>query len=243
MATPARTSCSDCALGGLCPARGPGSESLARLSAIARRMAPLPDGAHLFWQTDALRAVYVVRRGCIKSYSTDSAGNERVRGFYLPGDLLGLDGVAGGRHPGSAQALGRAEVCALPYRALEGIADQLPALRQRLLRLASRELDTALALSGDYTADQRLAAFLLMIWHRAARPGKLVLKMSRRDIANHLRLVSETVSRVLGRFRDQGLVAVSQRAIELRDPAALGRLAEPVVGKLGDQHAGQPRVA
>jgi CRP/FNR family transcriptional regulator, anaerobic regulatory protein len=44
------------------------------------------------------------------------------------------------------------------------------------------------------------------------------------DIANYLRLAPETVSRVLRRFRDDGLIAVRQREVELLDPARLAHL-------------------
>jgi CRP/FNR family transcriptional regulator len=53
--------------------------------------------------------------------------------------------------------------------------------------------------------------------------------MSRTDIANYLRLAPETVSRVLRRFQDEGLVLVDRRELEIRDPARLQALAAIVL--------------
>lgn len=70
-----------------------------------------------------------------------------------------------------------------------------------------------------------MAAFLLDLGDRyAARgfPGSLFrLSMPRGDIANYLRLAPETVSRVLGRLRSQGVIEIDGRMVELLDRTAL----------------------
>ena len=85
----------------------------------------------------------------------------------------------------------------------------------------------------DYSADERLAAFLISLSRRyAARgfsPRRLSLLMSRTDIANYLRLAAETVSRVLRRMQEEGLIAVERRQIELLDMTRLERLAQVVL--------------
>jgi CRP/FNR family transcriptional regulator len=53
--------------------------------------------------------------------------------------------------------------------------------------------------------------------------------MTRTDIANYLRLASETVSRVLTRFQDDGLLRVERRDIELLQPGQLAELARSVL--------------
>jgi CRP/FNR family transcriptional regulator len=58
---------------------------------------------------------------------------------------------------------------------------------------------------------------------------RLRLPMSRSDIANYLRLATETVSRVLRRFQDAGLIAVERRELELRDAAKLRELARAIL--------------
>ncbi|KAB7762104.1 helix-turn-helix domain-containing protein, partial [Xanthomonas sp. LMG 12461] len=77
---------------------------------------------------------------------------------------------------------------------------------------------------------EKLADFLLKLAARAARQGdagnKVVLPMGRGDIADHLGLTMETVSRTFTKLRQQGLIALPQlHVVEIRDFAALHRLA------------------
>ena len=81
----------------------------------------------------------------------------------------------------------------------------------------------------DYSADQRMAAFLVALSRRFAQRGfsatRLHLTMTRTDIANYLRLAPETVSRVLKRLQEDKLVHVDRRELEILDPARLEALA------------------
>jgi CRP/FNR family transcriptional regulator len=119
-------------------------------------------------------------------------------------------------------------LCSLPAQQLRTLSETTPALGHRMLDMVSRELADALMMAGDYTAEQRVAGFLLRIGRHSPDRDHFDLDMSRRDIANCLRLVTETVSRVLTRFRDEGLIRVARRSIELCDRERLSRLAEPM---------------
>jgi len=109
----------------------------------------------------------------------------------------------------------------------------LAGLQQHLFRLLSRDIGRAALLAGDWTADQRMAAFLIGMSRRlAARgfsPNRFQLTMARTDIANYLRLAPETVSRVLRRFQADGLLRVDRRELELLDRVQLEALAAPVL--------------
>jgi len=87
-------------------------------------------------------------------------------------------------------------------------------------------------LAGDYTAQELLAGFIMMLSRRYGRIGRprneILLPMSRRDLANYLRLAPETVSRLFTRFSREGLIQVESRAITLMDPEQLSRLAAPL---------------
>jgi CRP/FNR family transcriptional regulator len=97
-----------------------------------------------------------------------------------------------------------------------------------MLRLLSKELAISHALAGDFGAEERIAGFLLSLSSRMKARGhsetQLTLAMSRRDIANYLRLATETVSRVFSRFEEDGLVSVDRREVMLRDVDRLNKL-------------------
>ena len=116
---------------------------------------------------------------------------------------------------------------------MSALATRLPAVQQHLFRLLSKELGTASLLAGDHSADERMAAFLIDLAARYAARGfsgtQFQLTMSRGDMANYLRLAAETVSRVLSRFRSQGLITIEGRELVLRDPAGLRKIGQSLL--------------
>jgi CRP/FNR family transcriptional regulator len=135
-------------------------------------------------------------------------------------------------HPTTAEALENSEVCEIPYAALENLAQQIPGLQHQMIRLMSREIvrdDEMLMLLGRMTAEERLAACLLSFSRRLANLGTTVtsfkLNMSRKDLGDYLGLALETVSRLLSRFQEEGMITVQGRHIGLRNLERLRRLA------------------
>jgi CRP/FNR family transcriptional regulator len=124
-------------------------------------------------------------------------------------------------------------LCRFSFPKMALLATRLPGLQAQLFRLLSQDIGKAMLLAGDYSADQRMAAFLVALSRRYAARGfsatRFHLTMSRTDIANYLRLAPETVSRVLRRFQDEGLVLVERRELEIRDAERLQALASTVL--------------
>ncbi len=166
-----------------------------------------------------------MRGGYFKSYLVESNGREQVLGFHLPGELIGLDAIWPEKHQCNAIALSTASVCALPYEDLTDLGREVSGLQHTMLRLLSKELALSHAMSGDFSAEERVAGFLLSLSSRMKLRGhsetNLTLAMSRRDIANYLRLATETVSRVFSRFEENEFVSVDRREVTLTD---LGKL-------------------
>ena len=160
-------------------------------------------------------------------------GHEHVLGFHVPGEVIGLNAIDGHRYPCDAVALDTVMLCRFSFPKMSMLAARVPGLQRELFRLLSRDIGRAALLSGDWTADQRVAAFLVGVSRRLAARGfsanRFQLTMARADIANYLRLAPETVSRVLRRMQDTGLLAVDRREVQLLDRAEVDALAAPVL--------------
>ena len=224
-----RNLCSTCSLSRLCVPMGLAEADVEQLDNIVQQGRPLRAGEHLFRANDPFNAIYAVRSGCFKSYIVDSEGHEQVLGFHLPGELLGLDAIYPEHHRCSAVALDTGSVCTLPYSQLTQLAARVPGLQSQIFRLLSKDISNYVELAADHTADERLAGFLLSLSARFRRRGysatRFRLIMPRRDIANYLRLATETISRVLARFQHNGLIQVERRDVELLDLDGLRRTA------------------
>ena len=225
--------CSTCAFSQACMAEGMDKRSLMDLHVLVEHIGPFHAGDHIFRVGDPFEAIAAVRAGTVKTYIIDRDGREHVLGFYLPGEVIGLDAIDGETYPCNAVALDTAMLCRFSFPKIAVLATRLPGLQRHLFRLLSRDIGRAALLAGDWTADQRMAAFLIGLARRlAARgfsPNRFQLTMARTDIANYLRLAPETVTRVLRRFQKDGLLAVDRRELELLERAKLEELAEPVL--------------
>lgn len=227
-----RNSCANCTLSDSCLPAAIGSRDLALLDDMTKRRRPLERGAFLFREGDRHNALFVVRSGAIKVSTTLSEGDAQVLGFHLPGEILGLDGVAEERHQATAEALEDSSVCEIPFARLSQVAAQLPSLQREIYRIASREYvreQRHPVMMGRKHALARLALFLHGVGERRRNqdldPLQFQLSMSRQDLANYLGLVIETVSRAFSRLQTLGLIDVDRRRIRILDADALAQLA------------------
>ncbi len=191
------------------------------------------EGEHIFRKGERFDAIAAVRAGTVKTYVLDREGREQVLDFHLPGEVIGLNAIHPEVYPCHAVALDTVVLCSFTFSRMRELAGVMPNLRDRLFRLLSQDIGKAALLSGDYSADERMAAFLVALSRRHARRGlsatRFTLSMSRTDIANYLRLAPETVSRVLRRMRSRELIGIDRRDLRLLDPQALAALAAPVL--------------
>ena len=225
--------CSTCAFSQACLSEGMDKSALMDLHGLVEHVGPLHAGEHVFREGDSFEAIAAVRAGTVKTYVIDRDGHEQVLGFHLPGEVIGLNAIDGDRYPCNAVALDTVMLCRFSFPKISVLAARLPGLQQHLFRLMSRDIGRASLLAGDYSADQRMAAFLIGLSQRlAARgfsPDRFQLTMARTDIANYLRLAPETVSRVLKRFQHDRLLQVDRRELELLDRKQLEALAASVL--------------
>lgn len=220
--------CSSCCLKGVCLPCDLSQSELNQFDRIATAKRRVARGASVYHSGDGFESLYAVRSGAFKTVGVSRDGAEKITGFHLPGELLGLDAIGANRHDFSAIALEDSEVCVIPFAQLEQVTLTLPALQHQLLRLLSADISRdhgLMLLLGSMTAEQRLAAFLLSMSRRHQRLGyaadRFMLRMTREEIGNYLGLTLETVSRLLSRFQREELIAVHQRDIELRNTVRL----------------------
>jgi len=225
--------CSTCAFAGACAAEGYDTTALLELHCLVEHVGPYAAGDSLFREGEPFTAIAAVRAGTVKTFTVDSQGREQVLGFFLPGEVIGLNAIHSARFPCSAVALDPVALCRFLFPLMVTLAGRMPGLQGQLFRLLSQDINTAALLAGDFSADQRMAAFLVALSRRlAARgfsPTRFNLSMSRTDIANDLRLAAETVSRVIRRFQDEGLLKANRRELELLAMDKLTALALPVL--------------
>jgi CRP/FNR family transcriptional regulator len=224
-----QVACSECTLGNLCLPRNLGIEDKQQFEHIVNKSRAIQPGEHIFRAGDKLNCIAAVRAGCFKSYVIDQNGEEQVLGFYLPGEIIGFDAIHEKVHNANVVALDTSSVCGLNFNSVADMARQLPDLQEELFRVMSSQIAELEANAADLSAEERIARLLCSLSTRFASRGyshtEFNLSMSRRDIASHLRLATETISRVLARFQSAGIIKVNRKKVSILEVKKLSELA------------------
>jgi CRP/FNR family transcriptional regulator, nitrogen fixation regulation protein len=168
--------------------------------------------------------IFLVMDGIVRSCRTFQSGARSIAGFYLPGELFGWTDL---KHPLAAEAATNALVLYLKRSALLAVATHDSRIASFLLAATTNELRRTQehALLMSRSARCRVATFLLDLSRRLGTAKYLDLPMSHQDIADHLGLTIETVSRTITELERSELIArISPRTLVLLNRASLFRL-------------------
>jgi CRP/FNR family transcriptional regulator, nitrogen fixation regulation protein len=199
------------------------ADSLSQSMHLMGAMMAYSPNSEIFGENEPADYLYKVVSGSVRTYKILSDGRRQVSGFYLPGDIFGLEFAD--EHTLSAEAITSCKVLVVKRSALNALAGRDASVAQQLFALTGRELhrvqDRILLLIKS--AQERVASFLLEMAERAAQNNTIDLPMSRQDIADYLGLTIETVSRTLTSLEAAAAIEVSTsaRRIVLRNRAAL----------------------
>jgi CRP-like cAMP-binding protein len=205
------------------------SAFLADCAIAPRRLAR---GEDVFVEGDVQSNIYLCLKGLGARYRILADGQRQIVDFILPGTLFGSDIDEAGKRLISAEALQDIDVAVVDDGILQRIARHQPGLAARFAIALSDEnvrlLERVISL-GRRDAEQRLGYLLLELNERLTSGDKdLVVKLPvpQQEIADYLGLTSVHVSRTLHKMHDDGLIAIEDSLITIRQPDTLAELAE-----------------
>ena len=224
--------CQDCGFSQLCLPFSLNDTEMSRLDDIIQRKRPLHKGDMLFEAGNPQKSLYAIRTGSFKTFTLTEQGEQQITGFHLPGDIIGFDAINTQQHVSYAEALETGMICEIPFNNLEQLLDQLPKLRQQMMRLMSQDIQAdqqMMLMLNRKTAEQKLATFLNHLASRYSNRGfsskAFRLTMTRSDIGNYLGLTVETISRLLSKLHKDQIIDVDGKLITILDAPALNNLA------------------
>jgi CRP-like cAMP-binding protein len=185
-----------------------------------------PHNAEIYGEDEPAEYLYKVISGSVRTYKILSDGRRQIGGFYLPGDIFGLEFAD--EHSLSAEAIADANVLVIKRSMLTALAVHNAGVARELFALtgyeAQRMQERVLLLIK--TAQERVVGFLLEMAERVPAGNAIELPMSRQDIADYLGLTIETVSRTLTSLEDSAAIELptSRRRIVLRNRTALSHM-------------------
>jgi CRP/FNR family nitrogen fixation transcriptional regulator len=180
----------------------------------------------IFAEGDRAAFVYKVLSGAVRTSKLLSDGRRQIDAFHMAGDIFGIE--VGNEYRFCAEAVGDCVVIAYRRNSLAALPGDDAQLARELTMGMMRSLTRAqnhMLLLGRKSALEKIATFLLDLAERTADGDSVDLPMSRSDIADHLGLTIETVSRSLTQLERQGVIALpSARRVMLSNKDALERL-------------------
>lgn len=190
-------------------------------------------GKDLFREGSYPKGVYILKRGNVKLYQQTPKGNEQIIYIYTAGEMFGYRPLlCDDQHPASARTLEECGVYFLPAPHFISVLQKSAALSRILLKNLSQEFAVWVNLLGAFgqkSAKERMALALLILHEKYKRPGRersVDIMLSRTDLAAFIGTTIETVARLIGKFKAEGLIKTYGRRITITDAKSLYQLAE-----------------
>jgi CRP/FNR family transcriptional regulator len=198
-----------------------------QLMAVLSGRRELQRGQAVHQAGETFETLFVVRSGALKSLAAGDNG-QRVRGFHFPGELVGVDALAAGRHLETAVALEATELCAVRFHPAGAATPAGRAYDGRLWDMMSRDLlrriVEAETLAG-LAPPQRLLAWIVSSLARLRNPssGEVHLPVRAEDAGSYLGLGPEATAEALAGLAAHGLLALDGDGIRILQPELLRR--------------------
>ncbi len=196
------------------------------------RMQEVKKRQPLYLPGDPSSNVYLLKQGRVKLASTATSGKEVTFEILEPGEVFGeLDVLEDSPRSTSAEALDDALICVIPRQDFDRYLAMHPNVTVKLTKLIGLRLKKIQSRVEDLVfrdVPARLAHLLLELRKSegvAEGSGtRLRVKLTHQEMANLIGCSRETVSTILGQFRDGGLVRMDGRAITIVNEKGLSRL-------------------
>lgn len=226
------TLCSSCNLRKLCrPCNVTSANAHQRAGQLNFARVCLSRGDCLYLRGERADVLYALRSGFLKLKISQAKGGDKVVGYALGGETVGLNDVASGVHTCDCVALEKSEVCVVspaPWHLARHDRSELLELYSKALRREPEREQSYMLRLGGMDAEERIAYFLLDFARRQSAHGRnaaeFYLPLTRSDVGSYLDLKPETIRRASAGLQLQGWIGINRGRISIRNRAGLERL-------------------
>ncbi|MDH4129632.1 MAG: Crp/Fnr family transcriptional regulator [Spirochaetota bacterium] len=171
-------------------------------------------GELLFKEKSYSKGVYIVRKGKVKIFQTNSEGKESIVYIYKKGDYFGYRPIlADEPHPVSASAIDNVVISFIPRELFSNLLSRSSGLARKLLGVLSKEFSVwinKMTVFAQYGVKERVALSLLIlnrVYQRTDESSKSIsISINRDDFAAFVGTAKETLVRMLRIFKDEKII-------------------------------------
>ena len=186
----------------------------------------------LFMQGQPVRYMVLIQSGSVKSTQISPNGNEVILWMNGSGDVVGVQSdLAACHHTCSARAIEQCTALIWEYARLQVLLAKYPQIRNNISQpLSNRlnELEERFREVATEKVSKRVALALVRLMKHVGKqsPGGIEISLSREDLAQMTGTTLFTVSRLLSKWGEEGVVLPRREAVVIRDPQRLMRMGE-----------------
>ncbi|MEO6630305.1 MAG: Crp/Fnr family transcriptional regulator, partial [Mucilaginibacter sp.] len=181
----------------------------------------------IYYDGDKGSGLYLVISGKIKTIKLAEDGRELMTGIFSDDDYIGVNALLSNEaYSDTATALEDSTLCLIPKDQLEQLLNLYPEVAREFIKILAndiREKEDQLMQLAYHSVRKRMAEAMVRMHkqHAASAEG---FKVTREDLAAMAGMATETVSRTLSDFKDEGLIDKKGSLITILNPDKLARM-------------------
>jgi len=201
-------------------------DGLAALKKIIeeRKARPFKKNQVIYYEGDKGNGLYLLLSGKVKTIKLAEDGRELMTGIYSADDYLGINAMLSNEeYADTATALEDSLLCLIPKEQLEQLLNLYPEIAREFIKLLAndiREKEEQLLQMAYHSVRKKMAEALL----RLQRQDGPEFKIAREDLAAMAAMATETVSRTLSDFKEEGLIDKKGSTITILDLTKLTKM-------------------
>lgn len=182
-------------------------------------------GENIFIEGSESAGFYIIVKGRVKVYKLSPEGKEQILHIVGAKELLGaVSAFAGNPYPAHADAMEKTRALFFPRNDFMALVQKEPAVVMNMMANLAMRLQHFTRMIEDLSLKEvpgRLAAYFLYLCERKGCSDIVEIDISKGQLASLLGTIPETLSRILRRLSEQGVLEVSGRKIRLINKKAL----------------------
>lgn len=182
----------------------------------------------IYYDGDSANGIYLVISGNVKTFKVAEDGHEFLTGVYGPDEYFGIAATLSGEdHKETAEAMKEARLCLLPKNTIDDMIGKFPDVAASFIKLLANNVlskEEQLLQLAYHSVRTRMAELLIRLKTKCGSDDLSTMNLSRDTLAGMAGIATETVSRVLSDFNDEGLISKSLNQILILDSAALEKM-------------------
>jgi CRP/FNR family transcriptional regulator len=178
-------------------------------------------GEMIFYEGDESVGFYLLLLGLIKIYKLSPDGKEQILQFIRPNETFGEVVVFSGKaFPANAEAVKNSRALLFPRKGFLEFIRANPEVAMMMLAILSERLRRFTIQVENLSLKEvpgRLATYFLYLSRQEGKGESFTLEISKGQLASLLGTIPETLSRILTRMKDHGVIEVEGSRIDLLD--------------------------